>query len=87
MERAAEKQRRLRLSPAEKKADIIERKAEVARRKAVVLLRNANQLRDAMAIVGEGIGAEAQDVVDADELEADELEAEEMEAEAMDAEE
>jgi hypothetical protein len=81
VERAAEKERRLRLSPAEKKAEIIERKAEAALRKAAVLLHNADRLRDAIAMMGEDIGAEAQDVVGAGELEAEEMEAEEMEAE------
>jgi hypothetical protein len=46
-----------------------------------VLLHNADRLRDAIAMMGEDIGAEAQDVVGAGELEAEEMEAEEMEAE------
>ena len=76
VERAIEIERRLRLSPAEKKAEIIEGKADTARRKAAVLLHNAERFRDAMAMVGEDIGAVAQDVVEADEMEADEMEAE-----------
>jgi hypothetical protein len=87
LERAAEKERRLRLSPAEKKAEIIERKAEAALRKAAVLLLNADRLRVAMEMIGEQNGAQAQDVVGAEEMDAVEEEAEEMEAEEMEAEE
>ena len=87
VERAIEKERCLRLSPAEKKAEIVERKAETARRKAAVLLHNTEKFRDAMAMVGEDIGAAAQDVVEADEMKADEMEANEMEADEMEADE
>lgn len=68
VEKAAEKERRLRLSPAEKKAEIIERKAETYRRKAAAELQKADRLRNAMEMMGDVIVARANDVIDADEV-------------------
>lgn len=84
VEKAAEKERRLRLSPSEKKTEIIERKAENARRKAAIVRHNADQLQNAIEMMGQVLvpEAEAHDVVDANNVEAEEGEADAEEGEA-----
>ena len=54
-QKAAERERRQRLSPAEKKAEIAERKLEISRRKAALLLQNDVGEQDAAIAAEEEI--------------------------------